>query len=156
GWSVGREALGQRSAADELTDQIGQAVLLTGFVDGHDSRMPQPSYTARLAQEALQLLLVLQPGAPGHLDRDNAVQVGVAGLVDGTERASADLFQEDEAADLPAAFGGSPAGGGPRRQAETGAARRADDFPRGGVGGGVQGAVALRADDLHGAVPRGR
>ncbi len=73
---------------DVFTDDIGQPVFPSRFVNGNDPRMSKLCSTARLAKKTL-FFLTSRENAPGYLQRDRAVQLGIVCLVDVTKSTGA-------------------------------------------------------------------
>ncbi len=109
--AAGRQQVGQRHAADEVADQVRQAILLADLVDADDRRMPQLGDAASLAQESVQGGWSGQVAGSGHLDGDHAIQLRIAGLEEGAEGPAADGLDQVEPADA-APEAGFGAGGG--------------------------------------------
>ena len=72
----------------------GVPVVLEVVVDGDDVRVAQRAGHARLAQEALRERGIGRVERPELLERDEAVQVGLAGEVDQGHAAAADLAED--------------------------------------------------------------
>src|SRR5262249_9549792 len=87
--------------------------------------------------------------AAGDLDRHEAAQLGIAGLVDGAEGADAELLQKLELSEAFGGLFGQPAGGAAVVELDAGAAGRADDFAR-RLAFEDNHALAMRALEGHG------
>ncbi len=86
------EPLGERLAIEVLHDQICRAVLFADVVQRADVRVVELGNRARFTIEALAETRVGGERVRQDLDRDGAVETGIAGLVDlahtaGTDRA---------------------------------------------------------------------
>ena len=79
---------------DILHDQHRAAVDFAGVVGADDLRVVQPADGLHLAFEACDGPLVLDVALGQHLDRDNPVELGVQGLVDGAHAAVPELLEE--------------------------------------------------------------
>ena len=89
----------QRAALDVLHRDVRRAVVLEVVVHGDDVRVAQRAGHARLAQEALRERRVRGVERAQLLERDEAVEVGLAREVDDRHAAAADLPQDLVAAD---------------------------------------------------------
>ena len=89
----------QRAALDVLHRDVRRAVVLEVVVHGDDVRMAQRAGHARLAQEALRERGVGGVERRQLLERDEAVEVGLAGEVDHRHAAAPDLAEDLVAAD---------------------------------------------------------
>ena len=89
----------QRAALDVLHRDVRRAVVLEVVVHGDDVRMAQRAGDARLAQEALRERGVRRVERRQLLERDEAVEVGLAREVDHRHAAAADLAEDLVAAD---------------------------------------------------------
>jgi hypothetical protein len=69
-------------------------------VDRHDGRMVQSGRAAGLAQEPLQVFFAGETAGPGHLDRNDTVEFGIAGLVHSPEGPDSDDVDQLELAQL--------------------------------------------------------
>ena len=98
----------QRVAVDVLHRDVVDAVLLAGVVDRHDVRVVELRGALGLAQEVLQRLRILLQRVGQHLERDDAVEHGVLGLVDDAHAAAAELAEDLVAARLGGARGAPP------------------------------------------------
>jgi hypothetical protein len=96
--AMGLEMFGQRRAPDEVGDEVGEIIVAADLVHRHDAGVSQLGGGARLAYEALRLLLGGQLAGVGDLDCDQAVQLGVAGQPDGAEGPRAELLEQVELA----------------------------------------------------------
>ena len=74
------------------------------LVDRHDAGMLELGGAPGLAQEAVQVLGPGEAAAAGDLEGDDAVELGVAGLVDGAEGADAELLEQLELAEALGGF----------------------------------------------------
>jgi hypothetical protein len=75
--------------------------LLAHLVDGDDVGMVQPGGGASLLLEAPDEQMVLRHVGVQHLERDDAVEGGVVGLVHHGEAAAPDLVEDLVLADAP-------------------------------------------------------
>ncbi len=101
---LGADDVAQRVAGDVLHRQEDDAVVLALVEDRHDVGVGQARGRAGLADEAgRELVVVAHPGVH-HLDRDEAVEPGVGGLVD-TGHAAAGDAGSDEVATVEQATG---------------------------------------------------
>lgn len=111
------DPVSQRPAVDELHRDEQPAVRDAHVEHGHDVGVREPGHAPGLAAQAL-LLLLAGGGLAQHLDRDPAIELGIVGGVHDAERATADLI-EDEIAAEPGARELrdvlDPLGCGPRR-----------------------------------------
>ena len=78
---AGREAIGQRGAADELHDERHSGARIFHAVDRRDVRMVQRREQLRFAMKARQALRVAGDFRQQHFDRDVAVELRVARAV---------------------------------------------------------------------------
>jgi hypothetical protein len=115
------------------------------LVDCHDAGVPQLRRCPRLAVEALQVLVGGQQAGVWDFERDDAVQLGVAGLPDGAEPAQADALQELELTQRPRRSG---RGGVPGVTDAEGAAAAGAEHLVGLVVGELDGVVTVRAAQL--------
>ncbi len=83
-----RQQLPQRAAFDVLVDQIGAVAERPDVVDLHDARMAQAAGGTGFVQQTAGAAAV-RVGIAQHLDRDDALDLGIAGQKDGTVRALA-------------------------------------------------------------------
>src|SRR5205814_32307 len=79
----------EAAAGEVLHDSKGQAFVRAHVRDLDDVRVGQADQGADLAGEAAGELRVVEHGPAGHLDDDVAVEVAVAGPVDGAHAALA-------------------------------------------------------------------
>jgi hypothetical protein len=98
GRPMGRQAIVQCRAFDEFADNEGDSLPLTSFVKRNDGRVAQASHAARLAKEAR---LVDIGALARDLDRHDAIQLGVPGLVNGSKGPLPQLANQFETIDLP-------------------------------------------------------
>ena len=99
----------QRAALDVLHRDVRRAVVLEVVVDRDDVRVAQRAGDARLAQEALGERRVGRVERAELLERDEAVEVGLAGEVHHRHAAAADLAEDLVAADCLHEASGIPA-----------------------------------------------
>jgi hypothetical protein len=81
-----------------------------------------------LAQEPVHVLCLGEAATAGHLDSHDAIEFGIARLVDGAEGADPELFEEFELAQAFGGLLGQPTGSAAGIELDARAARRADDF----------------------------
>ena len=91
--------VGERFALDVLHRDVRPVVLLAAGVDRDDVGVAQRRRRARLAEEAVHDFLVVDFLAD-HLDRDLAIELGVAAQIHRAHAARADLPDDFEDADL--------------------------------------------------------
>jgi hypothetical protein len=110
GVDVGREHLlpaalraalpgGQGLAVDQLEGQEGRPVLLADLVDLHDIGMGQARERLRLTDQSLAVTRVAAALRCEHLERDQAVELGVPRRIDDAHAAGPDAVHELVAAD---------------------------------------------------------
>jgi hypothetical protein len=81
------QPLGQRTALDELHDEIRPAIQLPAVVDLDDVRMAEAGHRLGLPQEPTQLLRQGVRAGQQHLQGDGAIQAEVADPVHGAHAA---------------------------------------------------------------------
>ena len=86
--------LAQGQAIHKFHDEVGQVARLAEFVDGHDVGMVQPGQRAGFAIEALGEIRSGGGLRREDFQRDDPVQGGLAGLVDGAHAAFADEVED--------------------------------------------------------------
>ena len=84
----------QRATLDVLHDDVRSVVVLADVEDLDDVRVIQPSSQPSLAREALPHLVVTGEVVGQELDRDLAVELQVAGAIDGGHAAMAQSMLE--------------------------------------------------------------
>ena len=88
---VRRECPAQARTADQLHREITLAVVLSHLVDRHDVGMVEPGDRLGLVLEPPQLRLAGERARPDHLQRHEAIETDLAGLVDDAHGAAAQL-----------------------------------------------------------------
>ena len=144
---LGRQQIGQRDPLDEFADQVREASRLADFVDRHDRRMPQLGDAAGLPQEPLDVAFAGHLPRSRNLDRHDAVEFGVAGLVHGAEGARPHQINELVAAEPPLDFTRAPLGRRVRVKLDAQSAGGAEEFFRRRILGQLDGTLATRAED---------
>src|SRR5262249_14200542 len=128
-------------------DQVGEALLLADLVHRDDPRVPQLGDAAGLAAEAIPVLVRGQAAGAGDLDRHDAVELWVAGLIHRAEGPDPDGLDQLELAQPALVPAQAPGGRRLPLQSERRAAGGADD-----VGDGqadqLDGVAAVRAEDV--------
>jgi hypothetical protein len=89
----------QRAALDVLHRDVGRPVVLEVVVHGDDVRVAQGAGDARLAQEPLRERGVRRVERRELLERDEAVEIGLAGEIDHRHATPPDLTEDLVAAD---------------------------------------------------------
>src|SRR2546423_1728931 len=82
------------SAVDKVQPEVEVAVALPDVVDLDDVRMLEPAGSRGFPQESQLLVLARERPREHDLERDDPVQVALAGLVDGSHAAPRDLLQD--------------------------------------------------------------
>ena len=127
--------------------RYGQPSRLADLVDRHDRRMPQLGDAAGLAQEPLDVAFAGHLPRSRNLDRHDAVELRVAGLVHRAEGARPHQIDELVAAEPPLDFTRAPLGRRVRVKLDAQAAGGADEFCRRWILGQLDGTLATRAED---------
>ena len=98
---------GESASLDQLGHHVDPRVAQTDVVDGDHVGMRQLGERHRFAQQSQAQRLVALPVGPQQLDRDPAVELGIAGDVDHALPPAGELFQDPIPADALLA-GGPP------------------------------------------------
>jgi hypothetical protein len=80
--TAGGQTVCQGYPLDEFGDEIRHPVELANLVYWYDPRVPKLRGTASFAEEALEILGAGQVAGAGNLERYDAIETGVSGLVD--------------------------------------------------------------------------
>jgi hypothetical protein len=144
-----QEEVRQRDALDKLAHDERDAIILADLVDGDNRGMSKLGDTTGLAEEAIALIAQGQIGGSRDLDRDDAVQLAVARLVDGAEGASANFLEQDEIAELALIVARRLAPGPVAVEVEAGAAGGAEDLPRRFRLDNLNRVLAVWTEDVH-------
>ena len=88
------KVLSQAAAGDEFEDQVRPAVDLAGVVDLDDVRMPQASDGRSLGPESGQVVRRRLGLGPDHLERHDATEPDLPGLVDDAHPAASHFLQD--------------------------------------------------------------
>ncbi len=142
-----RQKVGQGHAVHEIAHQVGDAVLLGNPMNRDDRRVPQLGYAAGLPQKAGQVLGPSEVPRARHLERHDAVQLRVTGLVHRAEGPDANRLQDLELADLLAGAG-ALVGRGIPFESEARSAGRAQHLLR-REPHQLDQILAVRANDVH-------
>ena len=94
------EDVAERLLVHELHRDVGRVAVAADVENGHDVGVRDGAGGARLAQEAGDIFLVDAELVLEQLDRDRAVDVGVAGAIDARHRPFADELGDFVAADF--------------------------------------------------------
>src|SRR5262249_32741430 len=134
---------------DELADQAAGALDGPRVVERHDARMLKPGGALRLAQEPVQVFAPGEAAAARDLEGHEAIELGIAGLVDGAKGADAEQFEQLKLAEAFRGVFGQPGGRSAGVELDTGAAGQADDFA-GRLALNHDRVLAMRALKRHG------
>src|SRR5262249_13668080 len=86
----GGEPVGEALALDELHGEVAPAVVLADLVDRHDMRVVETGDGLGLVAEASEVVVAGPGPCAEHLQRDEAVEGALAGLVDDAHAAAAE------------------------------------------------------------------
>ena len=126
----------QRVPVDQLQGEERPAGVLADLVDLDDVRVREPGDDLGLGPEPVVVAVVGVAAGPDHLQRDEPVQGGLAGLVDDAHAAAADLADDLVARDADPARGGRRRGER-RRAGPQLRQRRVEDLRPGRAGVGA-------------------
>ena len=149
-----RKLVRQRRPLHKLAYEVRYAVRLTDVVNRHDRRVLKLGHAAGLALEAIEILTGGEIPRPRYLDRNHAVQLGIAGHVDGAEGPGTDRVDQDEFSQPPLTLLGAPGRRGFRLQAEARTTRGADDLLVTLVLDDFDRVPAMRAVNVHWTSPQ--
>jgi hypothetical protein len=111
--------------------------------------MAKLSNAPRFAQETVAIFAAGQIARARDLDGHDAIQLRVAGFVNGSESASTDLTEHLKAADLASAIAGTPFDRRSACQGKTGATDGADNVIAGVEIRQLDGIMAIRTKKMH-------
>ena len=156
--AVGREAIGEVAAGDQLHGEVALALVLADLVDRHDAGVVEQRDRLGLVLEPPQLVVAGQDAGPDHLQGDGPVEADLAGPVDDAHAAAAELGLDLVVAEVADGGRGRPGAADPAGRAPSeGSVVSSGSAPVPVPGaspcrlGGVQG----RRDQAGGAEPVG-
>src|SRR5207244_12893282 len=135
---------------DELANEIGLPVGLSGFVNRHDARMPELGHAAGFAEKPVGVFLAAQIAGARNFNRHGSVQLWIAGLVNRAESADADDVQKLELSQVALAGAQARALGRPSFQPEARSTRRAKNFCRRRIFHHFNRILTMRTNEVHG------